>query len=354
MIEGRLIFQGVNITINTTEQCNLRCKYCYEVNKKERHIEFQTIKKFINWYINDKEPVGNIDEERKRLLDGLVIDFIGGDSLANSEIIDKTLTYLQFSLNYNNHMAKKHWRSSISTNGTYFCNKKVRKIIKKWKNVLSLGVSIDGCPELHDLNRVFPNGSGSMKSIIEWWPYIQKEFPETAVSTKSTLSKNSIPYLYESLVFMYEVLNITYINQNFIMEENGCNDNDYKLFDQQMEKCCQYILEHKNEIYWSMLDYQSVALTHGNDDKNFKTLGKCGSGMMPALSIEGDIYPCFRWLPISQKDNNEKVMCLGNINDNNGLNKNIFEIVRTGGIRCNCTKEKKCLTCDVESSCPYC
>ena len=27
---------GLNATLNTTEDCNLRCKYCYEINKQKK------------------------------------------------------------------------------------------------------------------------------------------------------------------------------------------------------------------------------------------------------------------------------------------------------------------------------
>ena len=79
--------------------------------------------------------------------------------------------------------------------------------------------------------------------------------------------------------------------------------------------------------------------------------GWCGSGLMPALSIDGDIYPCFRWLPHTQ--HSKGVMSVGNVNEG-FIHKENFKKVRDGAIRANCTKDSKCLTCECEPVCAYC
>ena len=45
--------EGLNVTINTTEDCNLRCKYCYESNKRNRSIPIEYCKKFIDILLQD-------------------------------------------------------------------------------------------------------------------------------------------------------------------------------------------------------------------------------------------------------------------------------------------------------------
>ena len=57
MIENIPNFEGLNCTINTTEDCNLRCKYCYEINKtsscKSRGVKLK--EKNISFTFNDVE-----------------------------------------------------------------------------------------------------------------------------------------------------------------------------------------------------------------------------------------------------------------------------------------------------------
>lgn len=357
MIEDIPQFEGINCTINTTENCNLRCKYCYETNKTTKSIDLETAKKFIDLILSEvnleKDPFGFIKLDKYQYLyNGIVLDFIGGDSLIDPELLDKILSYFTYKFGFVSEKYSRGWKASISSNGTLFYREDVRRFCEKWKDTLSLGVSIDGCPEIHDMNRVFPDGSGSMKAIMEWWPWYQKTFPSNSLSTKATASKNTIPYLYDSLVFMHETLGLKYIHQNFIMEDTGINDEDLTLLDKQLEKCVQYVLEHRHELYWSMIDKTQFTRNGNNGKEDFYTNGRCGSGCMPCLSIDGKIYPCFRWLPASQ-NGNPNVMCVGNV-DEGFTNVENFVKVSNGAIRTNCTREEKCRTCEYEPGCAYC
>ena len=362
--------EGLNVTINTTEDCNLRCKYCYESNKRNRSIPIEYCKKFIDILLQDDDPCGFKEAEDKYLNNGvykrgLVMDFIGGDSLMDVDLLDEIMTYVVKALYTTNTQNAKYWRNhlrfSISSNGTLFSDPKVRAFCEKWtkENLLSVGVSIDGCPEIHDKNRIMKergkNGEeiGSMQYILENRDWYLKTFPvEDTRTTKATMAKDSIPYMFKSLRFMFEELGIFQIAQNFIMEDAHLTEEDYKEFDRQMRMCVEYVLQHRNEMYWGMLSntFAKHELSKG-DDWNCK--GHCGSGAMPCLGINGNIYPCFRWTPHTQKPSNPEPIVVGNIKDGFN-NKDGFRQVREGAYRCNCTKDEKCRNCIYESSCSYC
>ena len=348
-----------NITINTTEDCNLRCKYCYEVNKKPHSLPLDYAKKFIDRVIEDPDPCGLLNDPdpvfRAIYNQGIILDTIGGDSFMDPELLDEIYSYFIYKLfsvdTPNTKTWRNHFRFSISTNGTLFSNPKVRTLIKKYRPFMSCGVSIDGCPEIHDLNRVYADGRGSMDDILANWPFYQKMFPRDSKSTKSTCNRDSIPYLLESLKFMHETLGINYVNQNFIMEDTGCTKEDYELLDKELGRCVEYVLNHRNEIYWSMIDFDRFATAHKSVGNDWYYKGHCGSGCMPALGIDGKIYPCFRWLNHTQAHTSD--WSVGDIWTGFSRKEN-FKRVREGAYRCNCTKEDKCKTCDCESSCSYC
>ena len=352
MINPLKNFNRATITINTTEDCNLRCKYCYETCKKpNRNMDFQTAKKFIDLFLGcngDLEKftgvpnVGVLEND----VSGFVIDFIGGDALINPKLLDEILTYLQYKLIMENHTWKNTWMISISTNGTLFERKDVRDFCEKWKDIMSIGVSIDGCPEIHDKNRVFPNGKGSMETIKKWLPWLHTIQPYR--ETKSTCNKDSIPYLFKSLKYMHEELGLNHIYQNFIMENMGLTEDDIIELDKQFEFCVNYVLEHCDEMYWSMIDRARFTNTINSSEAEEAI---CGAGNMLSLSIDGDIYPCFRWLPISQ--NNSDEWKIGDINSGIIHQDKIMKI-RNGSKRCNCTKDEKCFSCEFESCCSYC
>ena len=365
MLENLSAKEGLTVTFNTTEDCNMRCKYCYEINKNKRSIDFEKCKKFIDLILSDDDYLCLEEDKygKEFWRRGLIIDLIGGDALMNVDICEKILTYVVYKLNTTNtnkaRLWRNSWKCSISSNGTLLGEPKVRAFLEKWKWCISLGVSIDGCPEIHDKNRIMAyrgkNGEevGSMDIILKNWEWYRKTFPYDSLQTKATCSKDTIPYLYESLVFMHEKLGLRYINQNFIMEDTGCTEEDYKLLREQMQKCIDYVYDHRDEMFWSMIDKGMLCLNYGKNkkDEEYQVTGRCGSGSMPALSIDGDIYPCFRWLPHTQKE--KGVMSVGNINEG-FIHKENFKAVREGSARCQCTRDPKCKDCEYEEACAYC
>ena len=342
-------FEGMNVTLNVTENCNLRCKYCYETCKTPKRADYDTCVKFIDWVLQEgvlKSSDPNMD---KVLHQGIVFDFIGGDAFTEIDLLEKLFRYITYKMSsISNERFLKGYRFNVCSNGTLFERKKVRDFCEKWKDNLFVNVSIDGCPEIHDLNRVYENGLGSMETILKWWPWFKKTFPTGARGTKSTCSKNSIPYLYDSLKFMHETLEMDNIMQNFIMEDTGCTEEDYQELDRQMGLCVDYMLEHRDELYWSMIE-DDFRL---REDFEPNTETNCGSGWMPTMSIEGDVYPCFRWLPASQ-NGDRGIMSAGNVN-NNDLDTEIFKFVQVASKRRICTRNSECFNCPYDLVCPYC
>jgi uncharacterized protein len=358
MINASKNFEGFNITFNTNEDCNLACRYCYEIDKKHRILPLDYAKKFIDIILTDPDPIGCSNTEESWILNnGLILDFIGGDSFMHVDLMDKILSYYIYKVNSfkPDHKWVNNWRASISSNGTLFERKECRDFVKKWNDVLSLGISIDGCPTIHDKNRIFsehgPNGEeiGSMPVILKWWPWLKENHPQACDHTKATCSKESIPYLFESLQFMHEELGINYIFQNFIMEPNGCNEKDYEILEEQLDKCIDYVLKYRHSLHWSMLS-KRFTLEENLESSLDRCI--CGSGAMPALSIDGKIYPCFRWLPHTQEDRKlSEEFCVGDV-WNGFNNKEAFRKVREATPRKISPPE--CLECEYSPICTYC
>lgn len=354
-------FEGLNVTFCTNFDCNLACKYCYEINKESKILSREKATAFIDKLLDDPDPAGVEGTESYWINQtGIILDFIGGDSFMHPDLIDYILTYFTVQATLKNSRWANNWRASISTNGTLFSNPEVRKLIRKWGNNMSIGISIDGCKEIHDANRIFaiPNKDGSergtMDEIIKWRSWIKEQSEYSVIQTKSTCAKSSIPYLFKSLVYMHEVLGISYINQNFIMEDTGCTEEDYIILDREFEKCVRYVLDHRKELYWSMIEFNTTNRVSNNYSAHDESLDKglCGSGSMPTLSIDGEIYPCFRWLPHTQKDLSLSKNFLVGTAEEGFFDKSSFDRVREATKR-NISSHY-CLDCECEPGCPYC
>ena len=332
---------------------------CYEIAKKNRGLDFEYAKKFVDIILTDPDPLGVEGTDEAWLNHkSIIFDFIGGDSFMQIDLLDRITNYIVWKLWELDHRFKDDFYFSLSSNGTLFSDERVRNWIMRWKDVLSLGVSIDGHPIIHDKYRIFSkrgeNGEelGSMPEILKWWNWYKETLPSSAASTKATCARDSIPYLLDSLQFMHEDLGIIYINQNFIMENSFCNEKDYILLEDQLRKCVNYVLDHDDQMYWSLIDKNFVAVKSDDDRKEDSDKSRCGSGSMPALSLDGVIYPCFRWLPMTQKNKDRtKDYIIGDIN--NGLyHKEKGRIVSAQTPRAMSTE--RCLNCKHCDGCPYC
>jgi uncharacterized protein len=287
----------------------------------------------------DPDPIQVIGTEDEWIIkQGLVLGLLGGDALMRPQLVRNIVEYFMVASAIANHRWATRWRISISTNGTLFDEPGVKEFLMDYKRNMSLGISVDGCPEIHNKNR-----SNSMDAILKNWGWYMDYTGETA-TTKSTLNRDSIPYLFESLKYMHETLGLHYINQNFIFEPMGETQDDLDLFDKQMERCVEYVGKHDNDLYWSMLHF----IDNGGEDLRNK--GHCGSGCMPALGINGKIYPCFRFLPHTMS----KPELDFNVGDVwSGFNrKERFREVRNQ-TRAKISK-KECLECPIGNTCGWC
>ena len=338
-------FQGLNVSFHVTESCNLACTYCYEWRKQNRDLPLDYAKKFIDLLLTDNEALAIIDRNDIGKT-GLIMDFIGGDALMRPKLCDAIIEYFVFQSTIQRHPWSHGFRCSISTNATLFGRPDVREFLMKYKGVMSLGVSMDGSPEIHDRNRIFVDGRGSMSAIMKWWPWYLEYAGESA-STKSTLNRASIPYIADSLKFLHEDLGLQQINMNFIFEDMGLEAQDLEAIETQLEKALVYVLDHRHDLYWGMFDYNRF---YNSDIMRDPDQTWCGSGCMPTITPNGRIYPCFRFVPISQTQATED-MHIGDIWE--GFNR-----LETTKVVQNCTRSKispeKCFECPVESSCSWC
>ena len=83
-----------DITFQVTDACNLRCKYCYQINKQNHFLNFETAKKFIDLLLDPpNETTKTYIDSRNSL--ACIINFIGGEPFLEIELIDKICDYIK-------------------------------------------------------------------------------------------------------------------------------------------------------------------------------------------------------------------------------------------------------------------
>jgi len=227
-----------SITFIVTKDCQLACKYCYLVGKNSNErMSFEIAKQAID-YILDQE-----EEFREK---SVVWDFIGGEPFIEIDLIDKICDYLKKEMFRRNHHWFNSYRFSFSTNGLNYHTETVQQFIEKNKEHLSIGITIDGNQQKHDLNRIYKKNKteverGSYNDVVKNIPLWLSQFPHAG--TKVTISSADIPFIKESVLHLFS-LGIHEVNINCVFE-NVWQKGDDKLFEQQLLELADDMIDNK-------------------------------------------------------------------------------------------------------------
>ena len=326
-----------NITFIVTKDCQLACKYCYLVGKNEKErMSWEVAKNAIDYIL---------DNEQDFREESVIWDFIGGEPFLEIELIDKICDYIKVEMYRRNHHWFNSYRFSFSTNGINYHTDKVQDFIKKNREHLSIGITIDGTEKKHDLNRIWKGDGpeqGSYKDVVRNIPLWLEQFPNAA--TKVTISSVDIPYIKESVLHLFD-LGIHEVNINCVFE-NVWNEGDDALFEDQLMQLADAIIDndlYKENVCSFFTEQMGKPMDCVLDNGNW-----CGAGRMLSIDAAGNFYPCTRFAQFSLRD--KKAWIIGNIHD--GIDKNKLRPFLTLD---RCTQSsQECIDCEVASGCAWC
>lgn len=322
------------VTFVVTDDCNLRCKYCYITHKKsDNKMDFNTAKAFIDRLLTTDEM---------RYSEAVILEFIGGEPFIEARLIDKIVDYFKLKAFELDHDWYWNYRISICTNGVNYSSPEVQKLINKNVNKMSVIISVDGTKEKHDMQRIFPDGSGSFDRIddnIDLW------LRQFRGSTKVTFASDDLPLLYDSIISLWN-RGIKEVNANVVFEDVW-KDGDDKILEGQLKKLADYVIDNKlydKGYYCSFFD-ETIGYPYNEDDMD-KTY--CGAGKMIALSPNGNIYPCIRYYGYSL--NNHEEWAVGDIKNGIDMEKVRPFVLSTNRLQ----SDLECLNCNIATGCGFC
>lgn len=157
-----------NVTLEVTEKCNLRCRYCIYNPSHEEYREFghrdmswETAKKAIDFLINHSSDAEHVH-----------IGFYGGEPLLNFKLIKQSVEY-----------AKNRFKEitfAMTTNAAMVTDEIAEYLLD---NDFDIIVSLDGPKEIHDANRITVEGTGSFDKTVRGTKIL--------LNTQSRLGKKS-------------------------------------------------------------------------------------------------------------------------------------------------------------------
>ena len=336
-----------NITFQVTDDCNLKCTYCYQINKGKHSMPFDVAKRFIDMLLeNDDYTKQYIDTRAKR---AVIIDFIGGEPFLEIELIDQITDYFISQMILKDHPWQYHYIISISSNGTLYFDPRVQEYLKKHQGHISLSISIDGNKQLHDACRVFEDGSGSYDIAIAAVHHYIDELGGS-MGSKMTLAPENIAYTYEAVVNLIEE-GYTEINLNCVYEK-GWTENHATVLYNQLKKLSDYLIMNglTETIFISMFN---EAFFHPKDPDDIGNW--CGgNGQMIAVDYKGDIYPCLRYME-SSLGNQVEPLRVGNVYDGMMTDIKCQTCMKTlKAVNRKTQSTEECFNCSIAEGCSWC
>lgn len=303
-----------SIMLLVAQDCNLRCAYCYADEGKYHDcgkMDITTAKKAVDFLVDKSDS------------DKLGICFFGGEPLLNINLIKEVVDYC------NEKKINKQFKFSMTSNGTLL-NKEIEEFIIKHK--ITLQISIDGDRDTHDSNRYFSGKIGSFDTVLEKTKFLREK---GLLNARGTITTKEL-----DLVYTYDFLNS--IGFNRVALSPAFNLLTDKEFDQMADAHIKLYSNFEKRIKEKRFDevknnvmvMEILRYIH-----NFGIRTKsCGAGRnMYAIDINGDIYPCQRFV------GNKKAI-LGNVFKNDDNQKEFIESTKIYNF-------DKCTSCWIRNLC---
>lgn len=293
----------MEITFQVTDACSLACTYCYQIDKGTSIMPFETATTFIDNLFEGKYK-GYVSEEEKPFI---VLDFIGGEPFLQPKLIEKICDYFYDKAIERMSPWAEHSMISVCTNGVHWFEPDVQHFLNKYRNRLSVSVTIDGNKELHDACRVFPDGRPSYDLAVA----AAKDWMDRGgyMGSKITIAPANIQYMNDAILHMID-LGYEEINANTVYEE-GWTIEHAKTFYWKLKEIADYFIENNlvDDIYLSLfVDH----LGKPKPETDLDTwCGGVGNAML-AIDPDGKLYPCLRYMK-SSLGNDQPPLSIGDV-----------------------------------------
>lgn len=304
-------WEGRTSTLIVTDECNLRCTYCY-CTKNNKAMSWETAKSYIDLVFEDS--MSSIDLPREKQLASehrKIFEFIGGEPLLEADLMFQCIDYILDRLKKlppAHPWTREDWpcpcgkdhakglKFMISTNGILLNDPSIQaRLLALPNEYFHIGMTIDGTKEMHDLCRITPDNLGSHDDVMRAWRWLSRHYPHSLKDTKSTLAHENLDYLAEIVKYCYD-LGMSYLAQNCVFENVWHRGDQHRLY-KQLIKAADYLLDKKRYERMNVRWFNPEIFTRSARDT-----GKwCGAGTyMNSCDHQGNIYPCLRFKQLKE------------------------------------------------------
>ena len=331
--------------LQVTEDCNLRCTYCYQCKKIPNKMSLDECKQAIDMIFGcDNDKYCNFIFHEP-----FILHFIGGEPFLEDKTIYYASKYFVEKLK-ENHMEDLNWYIWIPTNGIPLYKEYAQKFVEEFKDKLSLTISLDGCEECHNACRKTITGEGSYaatkKAFIEFNKRLGKgHYPDT----KFTMSPDNIQFYSKSMIEWIQE-GVYNIFSNWILE-GSYSIEDARKYYYEAKKVADYIIDNDMEY---LVRYAVFDRTSDTMQEPYTSQVACGAaGYNIAVIPGGYILPCVR-LAASSLDDDVEPYVIGTLTDGIGYDEKTLDRFNHIWITKYDISSFKCFNCPLNSICIDC
>ena len=293
-----------NVMLTITEQCNLKCSYCFETNKSSTAMSFETARRIIETEMAEENQY-----------DEILFDFMGGEPFVAFNLIKQICEYTW----------SKEWPKKYifyaSTNGT-LVHGDILEWLRNNSNRFVCGLSLDGTPEVHNKNRSNSFHNIDIAFFRDTWPNQE---------VKMTISPEVLDQVFEGICFIHELG--FRVKATFAYGPDWSDKNYVTILSDQLKKLIDYYVSNPAVEPATIINLDIIPVAYPNEP----LIKWCGIGtQMVAYDVQGIKYPCHFF----------QGMSTGRI-DNCHIWKYNFE-------RIHDYISEKCKLCILRNTCPTC
>lgn len=286
--EDKINVNPSQLILMVSQDCNLRCSYCYGGDGEYNHkgmMTYEVAKAAVDYLM------------RFSTKDKLGICFFGGEPLLNFSLIKKIVAYSKEI----EATTQKRFSYTMTTNGTIM-NPEIEAFIREYD--FQINISIDGDAASHNANRYYANMKGCYDDVLCKTSSLRAD---GRLSARATLSSHNIDIM--STVEHLADLGFAKVAYSPAINKLDTNDLEQLMMNQKQAMDRMERLLNEENLQEAAKYHQILGLLKKVHQEGVK-IRSCGAGVnMIAVSIDGDMYPCHRFV-------GNKSSKLGHIMDN--------------------------------------
>ena len=314
------------IDLDMTNDCVLRCDYCFRGQKENRYLTYEVGTRALDWLI---ENSGNAKS--------LSVALFGGEPLMHFKMIKRLVPYGKRKAAY--HGKKMHFGA---TTNSVLVNDEIIEYFRQ--HGMTFHTSIDGGRISHDKHRHFPNGKGSWDIIVPKIKKILSFWPNT--TARATITNDNIErWLQDTL----DLVALGYKNLAMIpVPECEWTQDQWNIMARELRKISDYYIERYRQGNPVYIKHIEDAI--GSIVKPRRRRHHCGAGRGNiAVKTDGTLYPCHRF----GGELASPEWCLGSIFEG-GLDQKKRSILLNFDCHTQLKAERECESCLAVHMCGTC